>query len=195
MLIPPSDITGVVLCGGEARRMGGANKPLLDLFGRPLVAHVLERLTPQVGHVIISANRAVDDYRAFAHPVITDDSPGLGPLGGLASVAAQVSTPWMFCCPGDAPRLAPDVVSRLGAAWDEQSEAVYPHDGERPQYLFLLVRPDALGSLGEYLESGRRSVHGWLEAMVAQAVAMPEIAESFTNVNSSDALVKLRTDN
>lgn len=194
MLIPRIEITGVVLCGGEGRRMGGANKPLLPLHGKPLVSHVLDELRPQVGAVIISANRDLASYRAFGYPVIADETPGLGPLGGLASVAPHVTTPWIFCCPGDAPRLATDVVARLGSACDERCDAAYPHDGEREQFLFLLFRTDAVDSLGSYLDSGRRSVHGWLESMGAQAVALPEIAESFTNVNSSDALAKLRAD-
>ncbi|NCW44333.1 MAG: molybdenum cofactor guanylyltransferase MobA, partial [Gemmatimonadaceae bacterium] len=62
--------------------MGGVEKPLVPLHDRPLLAHVLDRLLPQVGHVIVSANRELDAYRALGHPVVSDDVPGLGPLGG-----------------------------------------------------------------------------------------------------------------
>jgi molybdopterin-guanine dinucleotide biosynthesis protein A len=175
--------------------MGGANKPLLPLNGTPLVSHVLDRLSPQVGTVIISANRDLESYHAFGHPVIADETPGLGPLGGLASVAPQVTTPWIFCCPGDAPRLASDLVARLGSACDEHCEAAYPHDGERPQYLFLLVRTAACTDIAAHLRDGGRSVHGWLDAVRARAVAMSVITGSFANVNSSHTLAELGTDN
>lgn len=195
MLIPPRDVTGVVLCGGEGRRMGGVEKPLVPLHDRPLLAHVLDRLLPQVGHVIVSANRELDAYRALGHPVVSDDVPGLGPLGGLATVARHVTTPWLFCCPGDAPRLDAGLVSRLAAALRDEVVAVYPNDGERKQYLFLLVRTSACRSLTTYLDGSARSVHGWLARVGARAADMRDIANSFTNVNTTDALTRLSTDN
>lgn len=195
MLIPPRDVTGVVLCGGEGRRMGGVEKPLVPLHDRPLLAHVLDRLLPQVGHVIVSANRELDAYRALGHPVVSDDVPGLGPLGGLATVARHVTTPWLFCCPGDAPRLDAGLVSRLAAALQDEVVAVYPNDGERKQYLFLLVRTSACRSLTTYLDGSARSVHGWLARVGARAADMRDIANSFTNVNTTDALTRLSTDN
>ena len=195
MLIPPRDVTGVVLCGGEGRRMGGVEKPLVPLHDRPLLAHVLDRLLPQVGHVLVSANRELDAYRALGHPVVSDDVPGLGPLGGLATVARHVTTPWLFCCPGDAPRLDAGLVSRLAAALRDEVVAVYPNDGERKQYLFLLVRTSACRSLTTYLDGSARSVHGWLARVGARAADMRDIANSFTNVNTTDALTRLSTDN
>lgn len=195
MVIAPHDITGVVLCGGEGRRLGGVEKPLLPLHDRPLVAHVLTRLAPQVGRVIISANRDLDTYRAYGHSVIADDVPGLGPLGGLASVAPHVTTPWMFCCPGDAPRFDPGLIVRLANACHDPCHAVYPHDGERPQYLFLLVRTAVCSSLPRYLDGGGRSVHGWLAKIGASAVEMPDLTETFANVNTAEALRALSTDN
>jgi molybdenum cofactor guanylyltransferase len=192
--IATHDITGVVLCGGEGRRMGGVEKPLLPLHGRPLVDHVLERLAPQVGRVIISANRELDAYREFGHDVIHDVEPGLGPLGGLASVAPHVSTPWLFCCPGDAPLVDRAIVARLADAVDVRCNAVYPHDGERPQYLFLLVRTAACSSLSSYLRDGARSVHRWLETIEARTVTLPDMAASFTNVNDRQELKHLNAE-
>lgn len=195
MLIPPRAITGVVLCGGEGRRVGGADKPLLPLEGKPLVAHVLDRLTPQVGQLVISANRSLNDYRHFGHLVIADDMPGCGPLGGLASVAPHVNTSWLFCCPGDAPLLDRTLVARLAGTLTATDLAVYPHDSARAQYLFLLVRTESCRGLPAYLAGGGRSVHGWLETVGARGVPMPELAESFANVNDSAALVRLSTGN
>jgi molybdenum cofactor guanylyltransferase len=194
MVIAPHDITGVVLCGGEGRRMGGVEKPLLPLHGRPLAAHVLERLRPQVGPVIVSANRELETYRAFGHPVVVDDIPGRGPLGGLASIVPHITTPWLFCCPGDAPRLDTGVVSRLAAAFEDECVAAYPDDGERKQYLFLLVRTTALRSLPPYLAKGARSVQGWLASIAAGAVEMPDLRSTFVNVNDPHALEALQPD-
>lgn len=193
VLIPPRDVTGVVLCGGEGRRMGGVEKPLLPLHDRPLLLHVLDRLLPQVRHVLVSANRDLDAYRALGHPVVSDDVPGLGPLGGLATVARHVTTPWLFCCPGDAPRLDAGLVSRLAAALQDEVVAVYPNDGERKQYLFLLVRTSACRSLTTYLDGGARSVHGWLARNCAHAIEMHDLGPSFANVNDPLELQNLQT--
>jgi len=173
--------------------MGGVEKPLLALHDRPLVAHVLDRLVPQVGRVIVSANRELDAYRALGHPVVSDDVPGLGPLGGLATVARHVTTPWLFCCPGDAPRLDTALVARLASATDEETAAVYPDDGTRRQYLFLLVRTSACRSLTAYLEGGARSVHGWLARNDAHAIEMHDLGPSFANVNDPLELERLQT--
>lgn len=194
MRMLPRDVTGVVLCGGEGRRMGGADKPLLRLGDEPLVAHVLERMRQQVACTLISANRSLDDYRRLGPPVITDDVAGLGPLGGLASVAPHVTTPWLFCCPGDAPLLDDALIARLADTLGETDHAAYPHDGLRAQYLFLLLRTASCHTLSGYLAHGGRSVHGWLATIGARAVPMPQIAASFANVNSADALEKLKTD-
>lgn len=193
MLIPLHDITGVVLCGGEGRRMGGADKPLLMFDDRPLVAHVLERLAPQVRRIVISANRHRDRYAGFGREVVGDEVPGLGPLGGLATIATQVTTPWLFVCPGDAPRLDRTLVARLAAALINE-EGAFPADGERAHYLFLLVRTAACRSLPAYLAAGGRSVHGWLGTLDVHELHAPDISASFRNVNTRDALAALLTE-
>lgn len=191
VLIPARDITGVVLCGGEGRRMGGVEKPLLPLHGRPLIRHVLDRLEPQVGGVILSANRAHETYRTFGHAVVSDLTAGQGPLGGLAAVAPQVETPWILCCPGDAPRIDRTLASRLACAVGAPDVAAYPHDGERGQFLFLLLRTATCTSLTGYLAGSNRSVHGWLAGIGAREVPMPDIAGTFTNVNDPAGLAWL----
>lgn len=196
MPIAPHDITGVVLCGGEGRRMGGVEKPLLPLHGRPLVAHVLDRLVPQVGRVIISANRELDAYRAFGHDVVSDVEAGLGPLGGLVSIVPHVSTPWLFSCPGDTPLLNRSIVNRLADSVDD-GDGSYPSDGERAHHLFVLVRTAACASLAEFLATGGRSVHGWLGTLRMRAFHAQDVADSFRNVNTPEALAELnkRTEN
>lgn len=187
--IDRTDITGIVLCGGEGRRMGGVKKPLLQLHGRPFIAHVVERLAPQVARIIVSANHSRAAFAPYGD-VIADRTPGLGPLGGLQAAIAAVETPWFFCCPGDAPCLDTTLVARLAAAVREHGAAV-AHDGERRQHLFLLCRTSALTQLNAYLESGKRAVHGFLDTLDQVDVRMPEIAASFVNVNTPDDLLRL----
>jgi molybdopterin-guanine dinucleotide biosynthesis protein A len=183
MHMPTEAITGIILCGGQGRRMGGVDKPLQLLGGTPLAAAVRERLMPQVARIIISANRSRDQYAQWGDEVIADDEPDLGPLGGLASVVPQVTTPWFFCCPGDAPFLDRALVGRLAAVIGTASCAV-PTDGQRAQSLFLLGRTSLSAELGAYLAAGGRSVHGFLDGAQPVVLDASDIAGSFRNINS-----------
>jgi molybdopterin-guanine dinucleotide biosynthesis protein A len=198
-VIDRAAITGVILCGGDARRLDGVDKPLLPLGDRPLVAHVHERLAPQVARVLVSANRSRDAYAAYGDAVVPDAVPGRGPLGGLATILASPSlcaTPHLFACPGDAPFLDPSLVSRLAHALeDADADAAIPHDGARAQHVFLLLRvhaaPQRAGhpahrppSASAYLDTGARSVHGWLATRRLVVVDATDLAPSFVNVNT-----------
>ena len=111
-------VTGLVLAGGLGRRMSadgaGVDKGLALLGGRPMVAHVIDRLAPQVGTLLINANRNADRYAAFAHPVIPDAIEGYaGPLAGLHAGMRAAATPWIVTAPCDSPFLPEDLVARL----------------------------------------------------------------------------------
>lgn len=188
-MIPAAAITGVILCGGEGRRMGGAEKSLAMVGGMPLVGHVRARLSGQVGAVIISANRDLPAHAAWGDPLVSDREPGLGPLGGLISAMETVVTEWTFCCPGDAPLLAGTLVRQLAEAMESaQAEVAMPHDGERSQQLFLLLRSDLRHSLREYLARGGRSVLGWTETLKCAVVDASTEQASFLNVNTEEEL-------
>jgi len=188
-------ISGVVLCGGSGSRTGGADKPLLELAGRPLIAHVLERLTPQVDEVVISANRHRGAYSALGVPVIADAVAGQGPLAGIAAAAPVCRGELLFFCPGDAPALGSDLVGKLAARLRNgagTADAVIPHDGTRDQVLFLLVHRRAVGSVATYLTAGGRSVHGWLETLHILRCPIGEAAQ-FVNVNTMADLAALES--
>ena len=109
---PRDDVTGVILAGGLARRMGGVDKGLVELAGRPMIEHVLDALRPQVGPLLINANRNLDRYSAYGHPLINDTLAGyLGPLAGVLSAMQRLVTGYLVTVPCDAPRLAPALVS------------------------------------------------------------------------------------
>jgi molybdenum cofactor guanylyltransferase len=110
-------VTGVVLAGGLGRRMGGEDKGLVELAGRAMVEYVLDALRPQVGPLLINANRNLDRYGAYGQPVIGDTLQGyLGPLAGVLSALQRLETDFLVTAPCDAPLIAPDLVARLYAA-------------------------------------------------------------------------------
>ena len=112
-LFPRQTITGVVLAGGRGSRMGGADKGLVDLHGKPMVAHAIDALRPQVGRLLINANRHLDQYMAFGCDVVPDALDGyLGPLAGLASAMQAAATQYVVTVPCDSPLLPDDLVER-----------------------------------------------------------------------------------
>lgn len=194
-MIARADITGIILCGGAARRMHGVEKPLQQLAGKPLVEHVRERLAPQVSRVVISANRDALRYSTWGDTVVADTVPNCGPLGGLSAALDHVNTAWAFCCPGDAPFLDGALIARLAAALNERdADMALPSDGVRPQHLFLFMRASLAVSLHDYLEAGERSVHGWVARCHAASIDASDFAESFLNINTADELLRAEAD-
>ncbi|MDP1654001.1 MAG: molybdenum cofactor guanylyltransferase MobA [Rhodocyclaceae bacterium] len=178
-------VTGLILAGGEGRRVGGADKGLLDFQGRPLIAHVIERLAPQVDRLLISANRNLDAYRAFGHPVLTDLSDErLGPLAGIQAGLAACDTPWMMVCPCDCPQLPDDLVLRLMSAIELQGAALAvatTSTGMQPA--FQLCRRELLPALEKTLAAGERKVGAWCRDQGAVAVTFPD-PDAFRNMNT-----------
>ena len=180
------DITGVVLAGGRATRWDGRDKGLIRVSGRPMISHVLEALAPQVGQVIINANRNLDEYRAFGLPVVTDASRDfLGPLAGIASGLAAARTEWVAITPCDSPLLAADCVGRLVSACedDARTDIAVAHDGERIQPVFALIRRGLLEDLDAYLESGGRKIDLWYGQQRMQLVDFSDNPDNFLNIN------------
>ncbi len=183
-------VTGLVLAGGAGRRVGGADKGLLDYRGRPLVVHVIERLAPQVATLIISANRNLDVYRRLGYPVIADASADqlgrLGPLAGIAAGLAACTTPWLVVCPCDGPHLPTDLVARLLAAAGDQALAIAA-TAEGPQPTFMLCRPALLPALERYLAHGERRVGLWCRQQRAVECRFDD-ATAFANINRPEDL-------
>ena len=180
------DITGVVLAGGRATRWDGRDKGLIQVSGRPMISHVLDALAPQVGQVIINANRNLDEYRAFGLPVVTDASRDfLGPLAGIASGLAAARTEWVAITPCDSPLLAADCVGRLVSACedDARTDIAVAHDGERIQPVFALIRRGLLEDLDAYLESGGRKIDLWYGQQRMQLVDFSDNLDNFLNIN------------
>jgi len=170
--IAPVDITGLVLAGGRGSRMGGIDKGLKPFHGTPLALHALLRLGPQVGSLLVNANRNLAAYESFGAPVLPDGLADFaGPLAGFLVGLENCETPWLLTVPCDTPLFPPDLAVRLTEA-AQQAEAQIAmasaperqDDGSlqwRPQPVFSLLRADLLESLVRFTHGGGRKIDAW----------------------------------
>ncbi len=189
-----ADITGVILAGGRGRRMGGVDKGLQDLQGRPMVQWVLERISPQVDNVLINANRNLARYAAFGCPVLPDTIPDFaGPLAGLHAALAQATTPLILTVPCDSPFLPVDLVPRLHAAlMADQAELAVARAGGTVHRAFCLARRELLPKLDAFLAAGERKVGLWHASLNVVEVDFDDEAEAFDNINTPEQLAGCR---
>ena len=189
-MIARTAITGVVFAGGQGRRMGGVDKGLVALDGRPLVAHVVERLAPQVGALVINANQNRDRYAAFGYPVVADVVPDFaGPLAGLHAGIAAAATPYIVTSPCDSPFLPLDLVGRLAAAFDAQPiDVAVARTFDQPHPVFSLVRADVRAHLEAFLHGGGRKIDAWYATLAVVEVAFDDEADAFRNINTAAEL-------
>ncbi|MEK7321898.1 MAG: molybdenum cofactor guanylyltransferase MobA [Pseudomonadota bacterium] len=185
-MIPRSDITGLILAGGRGRRMNGDDKGLLTFQGRPLIAHVIETLAPQVGPLLISANRHLARYANWGRPVIADRYEDFrGPLAGIASGLAQVATPYLMVAPCDTPFLPAHLVERLAAALEtEPADAAVAFGAGRMQALCVLLSRELEADLSMYLADSDRSATGWLRRHRHLLVDFSDEPRAFVNINT-----------
>ncbi|WP_077035355.1 molybdenum cofactor guanylyltransferase MobA [Pelomonas sp. KK5] len=185
------DITGLILAGGRGSRMGGVDKGLQLLDGRPLVEHVLARLRPQVGALLINANRHADEYGRYGCRVVADaDASFAGPLAGMLAGLRAAGTEWLLAVPCDAPLLPPDLAARLAT---EADVAVPEGPDGRLQPVFCLLRTRLAVELDRYLSGGGRKVESWLLAQRHQRIPFdrPGDEAAFFNANTLAELRRL----
>jgi len=182
--------TGIVLAGGQGRRMGGIDKGLVELQGRPMVAHVIERFAPQVQSMLINANQNVERYAAFGYPVISDAVGGFaGPLAGLHAGMAASDTPLVATVPCDSPFLPHDLIARLGHELREQrAQLAVARTFEQPHPVFCLAERALLGHLEAFLQGGGRKIDAWYASLAIAEVSFDDEADAFRNINTRDEL-------
>ena len=190
--ITHSKIAGLILAGGQSRRMQGQDKGLQMLNGQMLVAHVIARLRPQLGQVWLCANRHLSQYETFDLPVFSDETAylGMGPLAGIASFTAHLPDEYTHVqiAPCDTPFLPADLSARLyAAACAHNALAAYPQTAEGAHYSCALLHRSLLASAASLLNGGQRSLHGWLAQHRALAVAGFDEAD-FANINTPEQL-------
>lgn len=186
-------VTGIVLAGGAGRRMGGRDKGLVRVAGRPLIAHVIDRFAPQVGQLAISANRNWSEYGRWGVPVWADtDGDRRGPLAGIAASLGRIETDFAVYAPCDSPMLPQDLVSRLVAGLVSGAELAVVRSGGRLQPVFMLVPRRLASDVRAFLEAGGTRVGEWIATRRAAIVDFEEQA-SFTNANTIEELKALET--
>lgn len=183
-------ITGIVLAGGLGSRMDGVDKGLMPFRGKPLIAHALARLAPQVDEILISANRNLDRYSAFGYRVLQDtqdDHPG--PLAGLQRGMEAAAHPWILCVPCDAPFLPLDLVQRMMSAIKVHGARVgFAATRDKTQPVFCLCHRELLSSIAGYLEQGGRKVGEWQRREHAIQVDFDDTPDAFININTLQEL-------
>ncbi len=198
-MIDRSEITGLVLAGGRGSRMGGVDKGLQIHDGMPLAMHAVLRLSPQVGEMMINANRNLGAYEsmgAAVWPDVLPDHPG--PLAGFLTGVEHCETPYLVTVPCDSPHFPHDLVQRLAAGLEtgdaELAMAATHEDGElRLQPVFSLMRTSVLESLVRFTASGRRKIDAWTATLRTATVAFDD-ADAFVNANTLDELRALGRD-
>jgi molybdopterin-guanine dinucleotide biosynthesis protein A len=191
-----ADTFGVVLAGGLARRMGGGDKPLRLLAGRPLLAHVIERLAPQCAALAINANGDPARFATYGLPVWPDTLPDHpGPLAGILCAMESSPCEWVVTVPGDGPLLPPDLVARLHTAREAAGTPLACAASGGFAHPPVALWPRALAAdLRAAVEAGERKIDRWTARMgvaVAEWDSMPH--DPFFNANTPNELAEAET--
>ncbi|CAG1002165.1 molybdenum cofactor guanylyltransferase [Burkholderiales bacterium] len=189
-MIARADVTGIVLAGGQGRRMGGVDKGLVPFRGEPMATHAIARLAPQVGAILVNANQNAEAYAAFGHAVVPDSVGGFaGPLAGLHAGLAVAATPFVATVPCDSPFLPEDLVARLAAGLEAAgADVAVARTFDQPHPVFALVRTGVRAHLEAFLGSGGRKIDAWYATLRVVEVPFDDRAEAFRNINTRDEL-------
>lgn len=199
----PSQITGLVLAGGRGLRMGGVDKGLQPFQGLPLARHAMERLAPQVGVVLINANRHLDTYQSWGATVCADPGPEefAGPLAGFLSGLLACRTPYLGTVPCDTPLFPLDLVERLSSALVRENADIAmacarEEDGRwRPQPVFCLLKTNLASSLQAFMRGGGRKIDAWTAQHRTALVRFDQPGDAdnaFFNANTLEELQRLQ---
>ena len=181
-------VTGIILAGGQGRRMGGVDKGLQPLRGKPMAAWAIERLAPQVDEILVNANQNAEAYAKLGHRVVADSVGGFaGPLAGLHAGLQAASHPLVVTVPCDSPFLPLDLVSRLKSFLNGKDLAV-AKTGNQPHPVFALVRRSVLPHLEKFLSGGGRKIDAWYATLAVIEVSFDDEPNAFRNINTLEEL-------
>ena len=200
--IDPKDITGLALCGGRGSRMGELDKGLVNFMGSPLIQHVLQRLRPQVGEIVINANRNLSAYEAFCDRVLCDIEGNFeGPLAGFRVGLEHIQTPFLMTVPCDCPLFPLDLAKRLGEGLVQNNAQLamvrsLENGLLRNQPVFSLMRTQVLEDLKAFMSNGGRKIEDWTNSLKSVTVDFDQDSDdplSFTNINTTEQLQALQS--
>jgi molybdopterin-guanine dinucleotide biosynthesis protein A len=198
-VIAKTDITGLILAGGRGSRMGGVDKGLQNHLGMPLAMHALLRLAPQVGEVMINANRNLGAYESMGVPVWPDTlADYAGPLAGFLTGLERCETPYLAAVPCDSPLFPLDLVDRLARALEAEGAeiamaATLEQGVLQVQPVFCLMKAEVMESLVRFTQEGQRKIDKW--TALHRCIEVPfDDAQAFANANTADDLRRLAND-
>lgn len=198
-MIPAEEITGLILAGGRAQRMGGMDKGLIPFLQKPLIEASIARLKPQVGPLIINANRNITKYAAYGYPVMLDETPDFsGPLAGFLVGLKACKTSYLLTSPCDSPLLPTDLAMRLSREMVQNNlQLAYASSQEADgkvwaQPVFCLMRTDILPSLEAFLAKGALKIDQWFKELHSGTIIF-EDPDAFANVNTPEELKHLES--
>ena len=185
-------ICGLVLAGGQGRRMGGVDKGLQVLRGRPMVEHVIERLRPQVDEVLVNANQNLHRYGVYGCPVVPDAWGGFaGPLAGLHAGMKSTRAPLILTVPCDSPFLPLDLAARLRAALEKnRADIAVAKTRDQAHPVFALARTAVLPHLEAFLARGERKIDLWYASLRVVEVPFDDQEDAFSNINTPQDLAR-----
>lgn len=188
-------VSGVILAGGLARRMGNQDKGLISFKGRALVSYAVDAISPIVDQLFINANRNLSAYQQFSCPVICDQTDSYdGPLAGILTAMISAEHNVLLVMPCDSPMIKTEhLLTLLKALIENQAEISVAFDGERLHPVFLAIKTDLQGSLQNYLNSGQRKIDRWLEQHKMIKVDFSKEPEIFININTLSELSELES--
>lgn len=189
-----NDITGVILAGGRAKRMGGQDKGLLSVNGQMMIELIIDRLTPQVGEIFINANRNLEQYKKYNHPVISDNSltDFHGPLAGMLSALKNCNNKYILTIPCDSPFFPLDLSNRLlSALIQADAEISVVHDGQRMQPVFALIKTELADSMQDFLDNGDRKIALFYQQHHTVLTDLSDFTDIGLNINTPEELEKL----
>jgi len=184
----PTTVTAVILAGGRARRMGGVDKGLVEVNGQSMIERVIQLVEPQTDHIIINANRNINEYEKLGYPVISDTlSDFQGPLAGFLAAMQSCDTDYIATLPCDGPLLPKELIKRMiqGAA-ENSSPIAVAHDGQRLQPVHALISTKLQDSLLHFLQAGDRKIDLWYAQHNYTPVDFSDAPETFLNINTLD---------
>lgn len=191
-----SNITGLILAGGRAQRMGGIDKGLILFNDKPLIESAIARLKPQVDSILINANRNITKYAHYGYPVIMDETPDFsGPLAGFSIGLKHCKTPYLLTSPCDSPLLPTDLAQKMMAELEASDlDLVYASSIEHgklwAQPVFCLMRSGLRDSLNAFLSKGDLKIDRWFKELKSGTVVF-ENTNAFANVNTPEELEAL----
>ncbi len=194
MLIDFHKITGVILAGGRATRMGGQDKGLLQLHHQSMIQYIVHALRPQVQQVIINANRNQTIYAQQTDCNVINDIFGeyAGPLAGIASGLQAVQTEYVLFVPCDSPFISDQLTTRLYTTlYEQNADICVAEDGQRVQMVFSLIKSSLLADLIIFLQTGGRKVAAWYEQHHWVKADFSDMPHMFLNANTPQEYEKI----